>query len=185
MEDSKIIDLFFSRSEIAIDAVNKKYGTLLHKTASNFLGDGRDREECVSDTYLAAWNTIPPQRPDPLVSYLCRIVRNLSIKRLRDKSALKRNDAFDIALDELADSLPSADSAEVAVETKELVNHINSFLAGIDEKRRIIFVRRYWFCDSVSEIAAMLGVRSHYVSVQLHRLREALRDYLVSEGVAL
>lgn len=185
IEDSKIIELFFARDEAVIHAVSSKYGPVLHKTAANFLRDLRDREECVNDTYLAAWNTIPPQRPDPLVSYLCRIVRNLSIKCLRAKTAAKRNSAYDVALDELANCLPSASTAETGVEAKELAEYINRFLSTLDERKRVIFLRRYWFCDSVSAIASLLGVGNHYVSVHLNRMRMALHKYLTDEGVEL
>ncbi len=183
MDDIAIIDLFFLRDQQAISALDEKYGRLCRSLAQNILSDLRDSEECVSDAYLGVWNAVPPQRPDPLVSFLCRIVKNLSLKRLRTKSAAKRNSAYDLSLDELSGALSRGDEVTEAVEAKELAEMINRFLSALDEQKRVIFLRRYWFCDSVEDIARLVGKSSHYISVQLHRLRRSLRDCLAAEGV--
>ena len=120
MDDRKIIELFFKRSEQAIMELSNKYGAVCTKVAFNILNNKQDTEECVNDAYLRAWNTIPPQNPNPLISYICRIVRNLAIKKYHSNTALKRNSIYDVALDELENCFPSAVSAETELDAKEL-----------------------------------------------------------------
>ena len=132
LEDSRIIDLFFARSEQAIEELDKKHGAAVKRTAANILADRRDAEECVNDTYLGCWNEMPPQRPDPLISFVCRIARNLAVSRLRRETAAKRNAGFDLVLDEMEDFLPSRINVEADYETKELVSAVNCFLSGLD-----------------------------------------------------
>ena len=182
MEDYRIIELFFGRQEQAIMELSEKYGNLCHKIAMNILNNRQDAEECVNDTYLASWNTIPPQRPEPLRMYVCRIVRNLSIKKYHSNTALKRNSFYDVALDELEACIPSAATLEDAFDAKELAERINRFLGTLDEKDRIMFVRRYWFSDSVSEIAAKFQMSSHNATVRLSRIRKKLEKFLLKEG---
>ena len=182
MEDYRIIELFFGRQEQAIMELSEKYGNLCHKIAMNILNNRQDAEECVNDTYLASWNTIPPQRPEPLRMYVCRIVRNLSIKKYHSNTALKRNSFYDVALDELEAFIPSAATLEDAFDAKELAERINRFLGTLDEKDRIMFVRRYWFSDSVSEIAAKFQMSSHNATVRLSRIRKKLEKFLLKEG---
>lgn len=182
LEDSKIIDLFHARQEQAIVELSKKYGAVCSKIARNILSNGSDAEECVNDAYLGAWNTIPPQRPDSLLAYICRIVRNLSITRYHSNTAVKRNSYYDAALDELEECLASAESVEAEISAKELSELLDRFLETLDEENRVMFIRRYWYSDSVSDIAESFHMSSNNVSVRLSRLRERLKKYLRKEG---
>lgn len=182
MEDNKIIALFFARSEQAVEALANKYGKLCQVIAVNILGNSLDAEECVNDTYLAAWNTIPPQKPNPLRTYLCRITRNIAITRYHTNTALKRNSHYDIALDELEECLCTLENAESHVLAKELSHLLDRFLNNLDRRSRVMFMRRYWYADSVAQIAEDFGMRPNSVSVQLSRLRDKLRKFLINEG---
>lgn len=179
MDDSRIIELFYERSESAIQALSQKYGHVCTKTANNILNNYQDAEECVNDAYLAAWNSIPPQKPNPLLSYVCRIVRNLSIKRYHANTAAKRNSIYDAALDELENCFPSSASVEEELDARELARMIDYFLETLDPKNRVMFVRRYWYSDSITELAALFHTSSHNISVRLSRTREKLRKYLM------
>ena len=183
MEDSKIIELFFARSEQAVVELSAKYGNVCSRVSKNILDNSLDAEECVNDAYLAAWNTIPPQKPDPLLTYVCRIVRNLSLKRHHSNTAQKRNSFYDAALDELSECIASNTTIEEEVLVKELSQRINVFLASLRKKERIMFVKRYWYCDSIAEIAKCFHMSSNHVSVRLLRIREKLRKYLREEGL--
>ena len=185
MEDGEIVELFFARSEEAIAALAEKYGPLCGSIAKNLLGDRRDAEECLNDAWLAVWNTVPPQRPEPLSGYVCRIVRNLAVKRFHANTARKRNGSYDMALEELAECFPAAGSAEEAAEAGEAAETVNAFLAGLDESSRILFVRRYWYADSIEALAARFHTGRHNVSVRLSRIRKALKKYLAKEGIGL
>ena len=182
MEDSKIIDLFFARQEQAIVELSKKYGTVCSKIARNILSNSLDAEECVNDAYLGAWNTIPPKRPDPLLAYICRIVRNLSISRYHSNTAVKRNSFYDIALDELEGCLASVVSVEEEISAKELSGLLDRFLETLDTENRVMFMRRYWYSDSVSDIAESFHLSSNNVSVRLSRIRGRLKNFLRKEG---
>ena len=183
MEDSGIIDLFFERSEQAIAELERKYGAAVRKTASNVLGSMQDVEECASDAYLAVWNSIPPKRPDPLISYVCRIARNLAVNKAYANTAAKRNSSFDLALDELEECLPSGFDLESELEARELTEAINRFLDALPEEDRKLFVRRYWYSCSVTELAEICRSTPNRVSVRLFRLREKLRSTLTKEGL--
>lgn len=185
MEDKEILDLFFERSEQAFAVLSSKYGRLCRQIAENVLGSAQDAEECVNDAYLALWNSIPPSRPDPLPAYLCRVVRNHSIKKHRSNTAAKRNSYYDLALDELSDCIPAADTVENQLALSELSQAIDSFLEGLDKESRVMFVRRYWFSDSIADIAALFACSPNKVAVRLHRLREKLRKKLIKEGIAI
>ena len=183
MEDSQIIALLFERSERAIDELEKKYGKAVMKTATNILRSRRDAEECANDTWLAVWDSIPPHRPDPLASYVCRIARNTAVSKLRSETAQKRNGSLDLVLDELEDCIPSAADVEADYDYKETVEAVNRFLAALDYDDRFLFVRRYWYADSVREIAAAMHQKESRVSLRLFRLREKLRKTLIKEGL--
>ena len=183
LDDSAIIDLFFERSEQAIRELDKQYGALLRKTAGNILQNRQDAEECVNDAYLGVWNSIPPQRPDPLVSFACRIVRNLAVTRLRREHAAKRGSGFDLVLDELSELVPSAVDLEGDLEARELAEAVNRFLGTLGYDDCYLFVRRYWYADGVKDIAAAMGRKEGWVSLRLYRLREALRKTLRKEGL--
>ena len=182
LEDSKIIALFHERSEQAIAELDKKYGSAVKRTAANILTDQLDVEECANDTYLRAWNSIPPQKPDPLVSYVCKIARNLALDKYHANRAKKRNGEFDLILDEMETCIPSALCVETELEAKELSAAISRFLLTLDKKDRFLFVRRYWYADSVTALAAMTGGSANLISVRLFRIREKLKKALLKEG---
>ena len=183
LDDHAIIDLFFERSEQAIAELDKRYGVAVRKTAANILQNRQDVEECANDAYLGVWNSIPPHRPDSLAAYVCRISRNLAVSRLRSETAAKRKNGFDLVLDELEAFLPSSMNVEEEREAKELAERINRFLETLPYADRYLFVRRYWFADSVKDIAAAAGQRESRVSLRLFRLREKLRKTLEKEGL--
>ena len=183
MDDSKIIELFFERSEQAIIELSNKYGAICSKVADNILNNRLDSEECVNDAYLGVWNTIPPQRPNPLLSYVCRIVRNLALKKYHENTAQKRNSYYDVALDEIVDCIPASFSVEDEIMAKEVAGAIDDFLETLDQQSRIMFIRRYWHADSIEEIAARCHKNKHYISVRLSRIRKALRQHLRKKEV--
>lgn len=183
MDDEKIIELFFNRSEQAIEEVDKKYGKTCHNISYNILHNKLDAEECVNDAYLGAWNAIPPARPNPLLTYLCKIVRNLSLKRYEFNTAIKRNSTYDVAMEELESCLSSPETIESEIALKELTCIIENFLDSLSTENRVIFLRRYWFSDTYSDIAARVGMTEKNVSVRLTRIREKLRNYLTEREV--
>lgn len=183
MMDEKIIELFFQRSEKAINELDKKYGKVFYKISNNILNDRLDAEECVSDSYLGTWNAIPPARPIPLLTFVCKIVRNLSLKRYHAKTAMKRNSIYDVAMSEVANYIISPNSVEEEVDAKELAQIIESFLDTLTKENRVIFMRRYWFSDSYEEIADRVGISEKNVSVRLTRIRKQMREYLLSKEV--
>ena len=181
MEDLHIIKLLFDRAESAIDALSQKYGKLLYATAANILADARDVQECVNDAYLAMWNTIPPQKPNPLSVYACRIVRNTALNRHRSNTALMRNSSYDLSIEELSAFIPDK-CFEDTVSARELGQAIDAFLNTLSRESRVIFLQRYWFGDSVKNIASLLGKKESAVSLRLSRTRTALEHYLNKEG---
>ena len=185
MQDDQIVSLFFTRSEEAIRQLDVKYGRTCRSLSRNILGSWQDAEECVNDAYLGAWNTIPPQKPSPLLTYICKIVRNLSLRRLRDRSAIKRNAHFDIALQELEGCLPTTGTLEEQVDARELVQIVQQFLDSLSVENRVIFLRRYWFLDSYLEIARRVGLSEKAVSVRLVRIRQKLKIWLEENGVLI
>lgn len=185
LEDSKIIDLFYARSEQAIMELSTKYGAVCNKVARNILNNTLDAEECVNDAYLGAWNTIPPQKPSPLLTYICRIVRNLSVMKYHANTAIKRNSFYDIALDELEECLASHVTIEAELTAKEFSAALDGFLDTLDQENRVMFVRRYWYSDSISEIAERFHMSNNYAAVRLSRTREKLKNYLKKEGYEL
>ncbi|MBE6037488.1 MAG: sigma-70 family RNA polymerase sigma factor [Clostridiales bacterium] len=182
MNDERIIDLFFQRSEEAIRALDQTYGKLCRQIAGNILQDHHDAEECVNDAYFGLWNAIPPARPDPLRAYLCRVVRNISLDRYHKNSAAKRNGKFDAALSELEQVLSAPNTVESELEGKELTRLLEQFLDTQTEENRVIFLRRYWFYDSYEEIARQTGLAEKTVSVRLVRIRKKLRKWLSERG---
>ncbi len=185
MDDSKIIELFFERSEQAIIELSKKYGSVCSRIANNILNNRFDSEECVNDAFLGVWNTVPPQRPNSLGRYVCRIVRNIALNKYHENTAKKRNSLYDIALDEITECFPSAVSVEDEIETKEIAGIIDRFLDALDQQNRILFVRRYWYSDSIGDLAELFHTSRHNISVRLSRIRKSLREYLMKEGVSL
>ena len=181
MEDKKIIDLFFSRSEQALTELAARYGSLLHSVAAHILSATEDQEECVNDAYLGTWNSIPPQRPDYLKAYVCRITRNCALKRWRYNSADRRCREFETTLEELEEFLPGTD-LEQEWTARELGRELNQFLSELSQEDRILFLRRYWFSDSVKEIASERKMTENAVSVRLLRLRGKLKKHLEKQG---
>ncbi len=182
MSDEEIIDLFFERSEQAITELTKKHGKAAERVVRNILGDKRDAEECLSDTWLGVWNAIPPQRPAPLRTFVCRIARNLATARYHANTASIRNSRYDAALDELEEVLSDSGSVEQELEAKELREAVNGFLATLSYTDRFLFTRRYWYADPPADIAEMTGSTANSVSVRLFRIRKKLKTYLVKEG---
>ena len=180
MEDRVIIDLLWSRSEDAIQALAQQFGRRLQRLAENILSSEPDAQECVNDTYLAVWNTIPPQRPVPLAPYLLCLCRNIAISRLRSATAKKRS-AYEISLNELDEAI-GADSLTQTITSRELGRTIDRFLDTLCKEDRVIFLRRHWYGDSVADIAKSLGLSESNISVRLHRIRQKLKTYLVTEG---
>ena len=183
MKDHEIIALFFERSEQAITELIGKYGAAIRNVASNILKDAQDAEEAVSDTYLTVWNRIPPTRPKYLGAYSCRIARNLSLKRFYANTAEKRNSYYDVALDELEETIPALSSVESTYDAKELTGYLNQFLNNLGKEDRYLFLRRYWYGDKVSDIAENLNITPHKASVRLFRLRQKLQELLKKEGM--
>ena len=177
MEDQEILSLLWQRAEGAISALAERFGCILYRTAANLLGNPRDAEECVNDTYLAVWNSIPPKRPEPLPPYVYRIGRNIALNRLRSNTAQKRS-GYEVSLDELTGciSAPSQDDGLA------LGRAMDAWLDTLNKDNRIIFLRRYWFGDSVKDIATAFHMKEAAVSVRLSRLRDNLKTYLMKEG---
>lgn len=181
MEDYRIIELFFARSEEAIAQVREKYGPLCRKIAANMLNNAEDTEECVNDVLLALWNTIPPARPQLLRTYIARISRNQARNRVVYNKAQKRNAEMSVSLEELDACLATPGSIEQELEGRELTRVIEQFLLTLDADSRNMFLRRYWFYDSIAQIAAGFGVSESKVKSRLLRTREKLRIHLLQE----
>lgn len=178
MDDSRIIDLFFERSERAITELSNKYGALCMSISLGVLGDIRDAEECVNDAYLGVWNAIPPQRPHPLSSFVCRIVRNISINRYKQKSAEKRKGNYDLCIDELQDVASAVSDPQEECEAMELAGHIDAFLGTLSKTDRGIFVRRFWYLDGYDAIATAFGLSEGAVRTRISRIKAKLKNYL-------
>ena len=185
MDDQQIIELFFQRSERAIVELIKKYGVMLDRIAKQILGNVQDTEECMNDVYLAVWNTIPPQKPNSLFTYICRITRNLAIKKYHSNAAKKRKNNYNAALEELGDCFASSSNVEGEIDAKETGRIINEFLAALDRDSRVLFVRRYWYSDSINDLAKLFHTNNHNISARLSRIRKKLKIYLREEGVSL
>lgn len=183
MDDEQIIELFWQRSEDAITALDVKYGRLCHALSYQLTNNQQDAEECVNDAYLGIWNAIPPARPHSLSAYLCKIVRNLSLKKHEHKSAAKRDSQYDVALEELAEILPGSEDVWSNLAAQTLSQALEHFLDTLSQENRVIFVRRYWFGDSYQTIAGQVHKSEKNVSVRLTRLRKQLRQYLIQEGI--
>ena len=182
MDDQLIIKLFYERSQTAIIELSEKYGKLCKTISNNILKNEQDAEECVNDALLAAWETIPPANPEPLQAYICRIVRNLSLKKYHSNTAKKRNSYYDVILDEITNCLESNCNVEDEILAQELADELNVFLSTLKVKERIIFVQRYWYCASMQEIADNVGMSVNTATVHLHRTRKKLKRYLERKG---
>ena len=184
MDDQKIIDLFWSRSETAIIETDRKYGKYCYSIACNILANNEDAEESVSDTYMAAWNAMPPHRPSILAAFLGKITRRLSIDRWRSRNRDKRGGGeIILALDELKECVASEITVEKAYERKQFALLFNRFLESLPETERSVFLCRYWYLDSVSVIANYYGFSDSKVASMLHRIRKKFRTVLEEEGL--
>ncbi len=184
MEDQIIIDLYWQRDERAIDETRRAYGGYCAAIAGNILTNPQDREECLSDTWLGAWNAMPPQRPQKLSPLLGRICRNAALDIYRRLTAGKRSGGFPMVLEELAECVGGA-PLEEAVAARELGEAISRFLEGVSPVQRRIFLRRYWFCQDVADIAKDFSFTESKVKSMLRRTREKLKRYLLEEGYDL
>ncbi|MBO4563003.1 MAG: RNA polymerase sigma factor [Clostridia bacterium] len=183
MDDSKIVDLFLRRDETALKLTEAKYGKRLFGLASSILGDKETASECVNDTLLKAWDSIPPNEPRKfLPAYLLRITRQLAFDRIREDSAKKRSATVTELTREIEECIPSGFDMTEELEAKELKQSINRFLDKLSRDKRDVFIRRYWFCDPVADIAARMGFRESKVKTMLFRTRNELRSYLEKEG---
>ncbi len=182
MEDKDIIALYFARNEEAIRQTDFSYGRRLRNLAQNVLRDGQDAEESVSDTYFKAWETIPPQSPTHFFAYLAKLCRHFALGRLDWKNAAKRK-AEVVALTQEVESCIPDIRREQALEGKELGRILNSFLRSLSPENRMVFLRRYWYVDTVAEIAARYGISESTVMTRLHRTRKKLSAYLEKEGI--
>lgn len=185
MDDVKIIELFWERSEEAISHISEKYGKYCYYIAYNILYSELDSEECVNDTYLRAWESIPPQKPTLLSAYLGKITRNLALNRREYNMREKRNGGYEIILDEMADMIPDSSSTPESVDDMALKEAINNFLRALSADSRIIFVRRYWYCSNIKDIASDYSLPEGTVRSVLSRTRKKFREYLKKEGISI
>ncbi len=186
MGDTEILDLYWARNEMAIAETQAVYGSYCYSIAWRILYNKEDSDECVNDTWLRAWNAIPPNRPCRLAVFLGTITRNLSLDRWKRRQTMKRGGGeMTVALDELAECIPDVRSTEDAVEAAELAGIINDFLHTLPERDCNVFLRRYWYVEEYSAIAKAYGMKLNTVKTSLFRTRSRLREYLEKEGVAL
>lgn len=179
MDDASIIELFRERDEKALAELKGKYDRLCCYVAGNVLSQREDVEECVNSAYYAVWNNIPPDSPDDLKTYLCRIVRNIAINRFKYNTAEKRNSAFTVSLEEISECVPARTDG---VSDGALAEAISRFLKRLDDRHRKVFVRRYWYGDALSAIAERYGLNERTVATYLFRTRKQLKAFLQKEG---
>lgn len=182
MEDERIIDLYWQRDQRALAETGQKYGAYCHAIAFGVLHDREDAEECVNDTWLRAWDSIPPQRPNKLSAFLGRITRNLALDRYDYNHAAKRSGSFDQLLSELSDCIPSTRDDYAQLELSEI---LSAFLRELPEKQRNLFLRRYWYCESLDELARRYHMSLSAVKSSLFRTRNKLKFHLEKEGIGL
>lgn len=185
MEDEKIIGLYWERNEDAITETSSKYGKLLFRIASNILLNREDSEECVNDTYFGLWNVIPKERPSPFSVFASRITRNLALKKYEYFSAAKRNPEAVCSFEELGDCVSGREYVENEVENRRIEQLIDTFLWELGEEKRNIFLRRYWYFDSIEAICKRTGYSQSKIKSMLFYTRQKLRNYLESEGIEL
>ena len=178
INDEKIIELFFERSEQAIRELDEKYGKIFRSLSYNITGSTQDAEECLNDAYLGVWNAIPPQKPDMLLPYACKIVRNVSLKRYYREEAAKRNSRCTLALGEIEGCIADRSTVDAEIDAGELTRVIKAFIDKLDAENRVIFMRRDWLYDSCKDIAELVGLSEKNVSVRLTRIRQKLKNYL-------
>ncbi len=183
MDDSEIVELFFSRDEKAISAANEKYGKYCAAVAMNILKNREDTEECVNDALLKAWNSIPPEKPRNLAGFLAKITKNISLNRYNSVHADKRGGGeIPLIYDELSECIPDGTDVERNFEQSELIDAVRDFLRMLPERKRDLFLLRYWYCLSVSEAAGRVGISENNAAVTLQRTRNKILKYLRKRG---
>lgn len=185
MEDHEIVGLYLSRNEQAISATRSKYGAFLYGIAMNILRQPEDAEECESDTYHSAWRHIPPDEPWVLRGYLGKITRHLSISRYRMRHAVMRDCNMERMLDELEQCIPDTNDPQQLLEAKEAGKYISKWLQSQQEQNRLLFIRRYWYGDTLDELSKSFGLPKALISQRLSRLRGRLKAYLEQQGVTV
>ena len=185
MEDKALIELYWAGDEAAITETASKYGKLCTYIAHNVLHSTEDCEECVNDSYLAVWNAIPTQRPERFSVFLSRITRNLALKRWEYLSAGKRNACAVLSLEELGESVSGRESVENALEARRIEAAISAFLRKLPEEKRVVFLRRYWYFDTIAAICRDTGSSESRVKSMLYHTRRKLREHLEREGIEL
>ena len=184
MDDVRIIELLFARSESALEEVSRKYSRLYMRILGGILVDAHDGEECANDLLLAVWNSIPPNRPRSLLAYVCKLARRIGIDRFRYNTGKKRNGEYTVSLTELSECLPSDEPvAEDGERTSRIREVLSEFLRDCDAETRVLFVRRYVFLESVAELASRFALAENRVSVKLYRARKRLKKLLAREGI--
>ena len=183
MEDERIIDLFWNRDESAIEETSSKYGKLCFYIAKKILSNQEDCEEVVNDTYMSLWNSIPTNRPNRLSVFIGKIARNLALKKYEYNSAAKRNPEASCSIDELEDIVSGGDYVENEFENKRVELAIDQFLLSQNPDKRHVFIRRYWYCDSIEEISERTGFSISKVKSMLFHLRKGLKEHLEKEGI--
>ena len=183
LEDNQIVDLYWARSESAIEETDKKYGRYCHYIAYQILSNDEDAEEIVNDTYLKTWNTVPPNRPNPLKAYVGMISNQLAINRYEEKTAEKRGGgSIPLIYHELDECIADHNESEDLGENIALRDALNKFIWSLPKKTRNIFVRRYWYASSVADIAKDYGMKENAVAMLMFRVRQKLREFLEEEG---
>ena len=185
MDDNRIVELLLERSEAALQAVSAQYAGLCRSVLRGLLNDPRDVEECVNDVLLAVWNSIPPNRPRKLNTYISRLARRTGIDRLRYNTRQKRNAVWTVMLSELGDSLPDDAPQTGQADAERLRAVLTAFLDGLDAETRVLFLRRYVYAETVPELAARFGISENYTSVRLYRARKRLKAVLEKEGIGI
>lgn len=184
MDDNVIIEMYFARSEEAVRETAAKYGAYCTAIALNILGNAQDGEECVNDVYFKAWSSIPPTRPHSLRAYLVRLTRNAALNRIQSRNTQKRGGGLEAALEELSD-IADAGSVEESFDAAVLAELINKFLAALPRDKRLVFMGRYWYFDSVKDIAEKTGFTQSKVKMTLSRTRAELKEFLEKEDIYL
>lgn len=186
MDDAQIVQLYWNRDEQAIPITVEKFGSYCTKIAQNIVGNQEDAEECVNDTYLSAWNAMPPHKPSVLSTFLGKITRDIAFNKYKHNTADKRGGCeLTVILDELAECISGNDDVEQEYNRNELARTIDSFIETLPRDKRYIFIRRYWYSDSISEIAQQVDMKDGTVSVILNRLRLKFHNYLLERGYEL
>ena len=188
MEDVKIIEMLFERQEKVLELISSKFKNLYKSVIEQILDDKEDVLECENDVLLAIWNSIPPNRPNSLAAYICKLARNISINRYKYNKRAKRDSGYALVLDELGECIPDKISKTLyddIAEQKEIKTILNDFIKGLDAETRVIFIRRYFYLESVSSIAKRYKISENAVAVKLHRTRKKLHKLLEEEGISI